>query len=53
MLIDASGRSGSMARRLGLARRQDDALICLYTHLPAVAHDQDRCTRLCADENGW
>jgi flavin-dependent dehydrogenase len=53
VLIDASGRSGSMARRLGLARRQDDALICLYTHLPAVAHDQDRCTRLCADANGW
>jgi flavin-dependent dehydrogenase len=53
VLIDASGRSGSMARRLGLVRRQDDALICLYTHLPAVANDQDRCTRLCADENGW
>ena len=53
VLIDASGRSGSMARRLGLVRRQDDALICLYTHLPAVAHDQDRCTRLCADANGW
>ena len=53
VLIDASGRSGSMARRLGLLRRQDDALICLYTHLPAVAHDQDRCTRLCADGNGW
>ena len=53
MLIDASGRSGSMARRLGLVRRQDDALICLYTHLSAVAHDQDRCTRLCADANGW
>lgn len=53
VLIDASGRSGSMARRLGLARRQDDALICLSIHLPAVAHDQDRCTRLCADVNGW
>jgi flavin-dependent dehydrogenase len=53
VLVDASGRSGSMARRLGLARRQDDALICLYTHLPAVAGDQDRCTRLCADHNGW
>ena len=53
MLIDASGRSGSMAQRLGLVRRQDDALICLYTHLSAVAHDQDRCTRLCADANGW
>ncbi len=53
VLIDASGRSGSMARRLGLTRRQDDPLICLYTHLPAVAHDQDRCTRLCADANGW
>jgi 2-polyprenyl-6-methoxyphenol hydroxylase-like FAD-dependent oxidoreductase len=53
VLIDASGRSGSMARRLGLARRQDDALICLYTHLPAFTDDQDRCTRICADHNGW
>jgi flavin-dependent dehydrogenase len=53
LLIDASGRSGSLARCLGLSRRQEDALICLYTHLPAVANDQDRCTRLCADENGW
>jgi len=53
VLIDASGRSGSMARRLGLARRQDDALICLSIHLPPVAHDHDRCTRLCADVSGW
>lgn len=53
VLIDASGRSGSMARRLGLTRRQDDPLLCLYTHLPAFAHDQDRSTRLCADRNGW
>lgn len=53
MLIHASGRSGSIARRLGLARRQDDALICLSIHLPPVAHDQDRCTRLCADFDGW
>jgi flavin-dependent dehydrogenase len=53
VLIDATGRSGSMAQRLGLTRRQDDPLICLYTHLPAVANDQDRCTRLCADANGW
>ena len=61
VLIDATGRSGSIARQLGLARRQDDALICLYTHLPALAHthaqdqnrDRDRRTRLCADDNGW
>lgn len=53
VLIDATGRSGSMARRLGLARRQEDALICLHAHLPAVAHDHDHCTRLCADHNGW
>jgi len=53
VLIDASGRSGSVARCLGLSRRQEDALICLYIHLPADANDQDRCTRLCADDNGW
>jgi len=53
VLVDATGRSGSIARSPGLSRRQDDALICLYTHLPALADEQDRCTRLCADHNGW
>jgi hypothetical protein len=24
-----------------------------YTHLPAFTDDQDRCTRICADHNGW
>jgi flavin-dependent dehydrogenase len=53
VLVDASGRGASIARSLGLARRQDDALHCLFLHLPAVAHDQDRSTRLCAHDNGW
>ncbi len=53
VLVDASGRGASIARRLGLARSQDDALHCLSLHLPAVAHDQDRSTRLCAHDNGW
>lgn len=53
VLVDASGRGASIARRLGLARCQDDALHCLFLHLPPVAHDQDRTTRLCADANGW
>jgi flavin-dependent dehydrogenase len=53
VLVDASGRGASIARRLGVARRQDDALHCLSLHLPAVARDQDRSTRLCAHDNGW
>lgn len=53
VLVDASGRSAVVARQLDLARRTDDALICLYAHLPADADDEDQCTRICADRDGW
>jgi flavin-dependent dehydrogenase len=53
VLVDASGRSAAVARQLGLSHRVDDALICLYAHLPANAGDEDACTRLCVDRNGW
>jgi flavin-dependent dehydrogenase len=53
VLVDASGRSAAVARRLGLSHRVDDTLICLYAHLPADTGDEDACTRLCVDRNGW
>jgi flavin-dependent dehydrogenase len=53
VLVDASGRSAAIARQLGLAHRVDDAMICLYAHLPMDPDDEDRCTRICVDRNGW
>ncbi len=53
VVVDASGRSAAVARQLGLARRAEDSLVCVYAHLPADANDDDQCTRICADENGW
>jgi flavin-dependent dehydrogenase len=53
VLVDASGRRAMAARQLGLARRAEDPLICLYAHLPADPGDEDRATRICADSNGW
>ncbi len=53
VLVDASGRRMAAARQLGLARRAQDPLICLYVHLPADPCDADRATRICADTNGW
>lgn len=53
VLVDASGRRAMVARQLGLARRAEDPLICLYAHLPAAPADEDQATRICADSNGW
>ncbi len=53
VVIDASGRSAIVARQLGLARRVEDTLVCLYVYLQTDADDEDHCTRLCADRNGW
>ncbi len=53
VIIDASGRSAVVARQLGLARRIEDTLICLYIYLQTDTDDEDHCTRLCADRNGW
>ncbi len=53
VVVDASGRSAVLVRQLGLSRRADDPLVCLYVHLQTAADDEDHCTRLCVDRNGW
>lgn len=53
VLIDATGRNAAVARQIGMARRVDDELICLYAHLPPDPDDEDQCTRIAADSNGW
>jgi flavin-dependent dehydrogenase len=53
IVVDASGRSATVARQLGVTRRIDDALICLYCHLPPEIADDDQCTRLVAEQSGW
>jgi flavin-dependent dehydrogenase len=53
VVVDASGRSAAVARQLGLTHRVEDTLICLYLYLQTEADDEDHCTRLCVDENGW
>lgn len=53
VLVDATGRNAAVARQLGIARRIEDELICLHVHLLPRASDEDHCTRICADRNGW
>lgn len=53
VLVDATGRNAAIARQLGIPRRVDDELICLHAYLPTDPRDDDHCTRLCADSNGW
>lgn len=53
LLVDASGRNAAVARQLGVARRVEDELICLHVHLAPEPGDEDQCTRICADDNGW
>ena len=53
VLVDATGRGATVARQLGLVRRGQDRLICLYAHLPLDERDEDQATRICADSNGW
>ena len=53
VLIDASGRSCSIARALGLKRLAEDNLLCLYTFLSGNGEDKDATLRTCADEHGW
>lgn len=53
VLVDATGRNAAIARQLGIPRQVSDELICLYAYLPPHADDEDDCTRLCADGNGW
>lgn len=57
VLVDATGRAGSVARRLGLRRHAEPPLICLHLLLPAAeaaaVAPLDRCTRVGADRRGW
>jgi len=53
VLVDATGRNAAVARQLGIARRIEDELICLHAYLSPDASDEDRCTRVCVDSNGW
>lgn len=53
LLVDASGRHAAIARQLGVRRRVEDELVCLHAYLPSTPGDEDHCTRLCADDNGW
>lgn len=52
-LVDATGRSAVLCRALGLRQQTQDRLLCVHARLPALAQDQDRCTRTCADVDGW
>lgn len=52
-VVDATGRSAVLCRHLGLRRQTQDRLLCVHARLPALAQDQDRCTRTCADVDGW
>ncbi|GGX73746.1 NAD(P)/FAD-dependent oxidoreductase [Saccharospirillum salsuginis] len=53
IVVDATGRSGGIAHRLGLTRVADDPLVCLYSILPARPDDHDASLRTCADDHGW
>ena len=53
VLVDATGRSASLCRTVGLRRRKRDRLACVHAMLPADPLDRDGCTRICADHNGW
>lgn len=54
ILIDATGRSASIARRLGVKLLSlDESLLCVYSFLACPADDEDACMRLQADEHGW
>jgi flavin-dependent dehydrogenase len=57
VLVDATGRSAALCRRLDIPRKRSDRLVCLSLHLPADPDPDprrfDRCTRTCADADGW
>ncbi|WKE66389.1 NAD(P)/FAD-dependent oxidoreductase [Gallaecimonas kandeliae] len=53
VLVDATGRSGSLGRQLGLKRQSGDPLLCLYSFLEQGSQRQDSTLRLQADAQGW
>lgn len=52
-LVDASGRSAQLARRLAIPKLKDDPLLCMHSFLRPGPGDEDCTTRLLADETGW
>ena len=52
-LIDATGRSAMMARRLGVSRSEDDPLCAIYAWFAAAPSDHDARTLIEAVEHGW
>jgi len=53
ILIDATGRSASIARRLGAEYAAQDSLLCMYSFLSQQQDDPDASMRIVADEHGW
>lgn len=53
ILVDATGRSASIARRLGIEHLKYDPLLCIHTFLKSRNGEEDSATRILADENGW
>jgi flavin-dependent dehydrogenase len=52
-LIDASGRSASLARRLGARRVIDDRLVCGWVHLSDDGGRGAGLTHVIAEPDGW
>lgn len=53
VLVDATGSGSALCRSLGLRRHAQDRLVSVHAQLPALPQDVDRCTRICADRDGW
>jgi len=53
-LIDATGRRGVVARRVGAVRLRDDVLVAFYARFcPTAGTDQDSRTVVESDPDGW
>lgn len=52
-LIDATGRSSAMARRLGMERQRVVEQLAAYTWLKPNAGDEDNTTRVKSVAHGW
>lgn len=53
VIVDASGRSAHLARRLGLAHSKLDSQVCLHAFFESPIQQENTCTRLLADRHGW
>lgn len=53
VIVDASGRSAHLARRLGLTHSKLDSQICLHAFFDSPTHTENTCTRILAEKNGW